>query len=166
MLAPGSSGCARMTEDARFEDAGQGALALRALDADDLRVISTLVQDAVFPIAEMTWDSRRRRFAVLLNRFRWEEADGRRPPERVQSVLMIEDALKVASQGFDRTDADLILALLAIDWQAGHDGTGRITLMLAGYGSVAVEVETLEVTLKDVTQPYRAPSGQTPRHPD
>ena len=155
-----------MTEDARFEDAEPGALALRALDADDLRVISTLVQDAVFPVAEMTWDSRRRRFAALLNRFRWEEADGRRPPERVQSLLVIDDALKVASQGIDRGAADLVVSLLALDWRAGADGTGRITLVLAGDGAVAVDVEALEVTLKDVTQPYRAPSGQTPRHPD
>ena len=155
-----------MTEDARFEDAAPGALALRALDADDLRVISTLVQDAVFPVAEMTWDSRRRRFAVLLNRFRWEEGDGRRPPERVQSLLVIDDALKVASQGIDRGAADLVVSLLALDWRAGADGTGRITLVLAGDGAVAVDVEALEVTLKDVTQPYRAPSGQTPRHPD
>lgn len=155
-----------MTEDARFEDAAPGALALRALDADDLRVISTLVQDAVFPVAEMTWDSRRRRFALLLNRFRWEEADGRRPPERVQSLLVIDDALRVASQGIDRGAADLVVSLLALDWREGADGTGRITLVLAGDGAVAVDVEALGLTLKDVTQPYRAPSGQTPRHPD
>lgn len=166
MSAPASNGCARMTEDARFEDGAPRALALRALDPDDLRVISTLVQDAVFPIAEMTWDSRRRRFAVLLNRFCWEEADGQRPPQRVQSVLVIEDALKVASQGIDRGAADLVVSLLALEWLAGPDGTGRITLVLAGDGAIALEVETLEVTLRDVTQAYLAPSGQTPRHPD
>ena len=123
-----------MTEDARFEDAASGALALRALDADDLRVISTLVQDAVFPVAEMTWDSRRRRFAVLLNRFRWEEADGRRPPERVQSLLVIDDALKVASQGIDRGAADLVVSLLALDCGQGPtapDGS-RLSLPVTG----------------------------------
>ena len=80
--------------------------------------------------------------------------------------LVIDDALKVASQGIDRGAADLVVSLLALDWRAGADGTGRITLVLAGDGAVAVDVEALEVTLKDVTQPYRAPSGQTPRHPD
>jgi hypothetical protein len=29
---------------------------------------------------------------------------------------------------------------------------------------VAVEVEALEVTLRDVTRPYVAPSGQVPHH--
>jgi hypothetical protein len=31
---------------------------------------------------------------------------------------------------------------------------------------VAVDVEALEVTLRDVTRPYVAPSGKTPGHPD
>jgi hypothetical protein len=155
-----------MGEDARFEDADGRPVALRALDADDLRVISSLAQDAVFPATEMTWDRPRRRFALLLNRFRWEEAGGKTAPERVQSVLTIEDAMAVASQGIDRADPDLVLSLLALEWTPGEDGTGRITLVLAGDGAIAVEVEALEVTLRDVTKPYIAPSGKAPRHPD
>ncbi len=141
-------------------------MALRALDADDLRVVSTLTQDAVFPISEMTWDRKRRRFALLLNRFRWEDRGRRTAPERVQSVLVIEDVIRVASQGVDRSDNDLILSLLALEWTAGEDGTGRITLVLAGDGAVALDVEALEVTLRDVTKPYVAPSGQAPQHPE
>jgi hypothetical protein len=155
-----------MVEDARFEDADEGPVALRALDADDLRVISALAQDAVFPVSEMTWNRRHRRFALLLNRFRWEDARGNRTPERVQSVLAIEDVLAVATQGIDRSDADLVLSLLALEWTAGEDGTGRVTLVLAGDGAIALDVEALEVTLRDVTRPYVAPSGKTPRHPD
>jgi hypothetical protein len=102
-----------MTEDARFEDADEAPMALRALDEGDLKVLAALVQDAVFPASEMKWDRKRRRFAVLLNRFRWEEA-GRRPPERVRALLVIEDALKVASQGIDRDDPDLVLSLLTL----------------------------------------------------
>jgi len=155
-----------MGEDARFEDADAGPVALRALDAEDLKVISALVQDAIFPVSEMTWDRRRRRFALLVNRFRWEEAGGAHPPERVQSVLAIEDALAVASQGIDRADPDLVLSILALDWTPGADCTGRITLVLAGDGAVALDVEALEVTLRDVTRPYVAPSGKTPQHPE
>ncbi len=154
-----------MGEDARFEDAAGGPVALRAFDAEDLKVISALAQDAVFPVSEMTWDRRRRRFALLLNRFRWEEV-GMGGPERVQAVLVIEDALAVATQGIDRADRDLVLSILALDWTEGEDGTGRITLVLAGDGAIAVDVETIEVTLRDVTRPYVAPSGQTPRHPE
>lgn len=152
--------------DARFEDGAERPVALRALDAEDLRVISTLVQDAIFPATEMTWDRRRRRFALLVNRFRWEEAGGPARPERVRSLLVIEDALAVASQGIDRADPDLVLSLLALEWTPAEDGAGRITLVLAGDGAIGVEVEALEVTLRDVTQPYAAPSGRAPQHPE
>ncbi len=154
--------------DARFEDGGEAPLALRALDADDLKVISTLAQDAIFPITEMTWDRKHRRFALLINRFRWEEGAriGEHRPERVQSVLAIEDAMAVASQGIDLSDEETVLSLMAIDWVPGADGTGRLTLVLAGDGAVAVDVECLEVTLRDVTRPYYAPSGKVPGHPE
>ena len=154
--------------DARFQDGGEGPLRLVAQDAEDLKVISTLVQDAVLPVTEMSHDRKRRRFALMLNRFRWEdraeaEAVGR-AYERVRSVLVVDDVLKVQSTGFDRTDKDLVLSLLSIDFVPGNDGAGRLVLTLAGDGALALEVETLEVRLDDVTRPYRAPSGKAPRH--
>ena len=61
--------------DATFEDGGEKPLRLMAFDAADLEVISSLCQDAVFPATEMSWRPKERRFAVLLNRFRWEDSD-------------------------------------------------------------------------------------------
>ena len=92
-----------MSEDARFEDGREAPLNLGALSTDDLAVISSLVQDAVFPITEMTWRADQRCFALLLNRFRWEDnGRERHGPERVQSLLVIDNVLRVASQGIDR----------------------------------------------------------------
>ncbi|RYI35699.1 MAG: DUF2948 family protein [Acetobacteraceae bacterium] len=154
--------------DASFEQGGEAPLRLVAQDAADLQVLSTLVQDAVLPATDLQFDSRRRRFALLLNRFRWEdrqeaEAVGR-AYERVRTVLVVEDVLKVQSFGFDRTDKDLVLSVLALDFVSGAEGAGRLTLTLAGDGAIALDVEALEVRLEDVTRPYRAPSGKAPRH--
>lgn len=157
-----------MTDDARFEDGGEQPLRLKALDSEDLTVIAALVQDAVFPAAEMRWDKKARRFALLLNRFRWEDADraaGRkREYERVQSVLVIEDVMTVKSQGVDPRDTDMVYSLLSMAFVPGEDGTGLIELTLAGDGAVAVAVEALEVVLRDVTRPYVAPSKKAPTH--
>ena len=60
--------------DAKFEDGGDRPLRLKALDIEDLTVLSSLAQDAVFPASEMRWDRKARRFALLINRFRWEDA--------------------------------------------------------------------------------------------
>ena len=157
-----------MTEDAKFEDGGEEPLRLMAEDADDLAVLAALVQDAVFPANEMTWQASQRRFAILLNRFRWEDrakADARkRAFERVQSVLVVNDVVKVQSQGIERGDADMVMSLLSIAFEAGKDGMGRITTTLAGDGVIALDVECLDVALKDVTRPYIAPSHKKPNH--
>lgn len=157
-----------MAQDASFHDGGEAPLNLMAMDAEDLQIVSTLAQDAVFPASEMKWDRSGRRFALLINRFRWEDAGAARQRsrafERVQSILMAEDILNVSSQGIDRTDGDMVLSLLSIEFEPGDDGTGRLVLNLAGDGAIALDVETLDLTLKDVTRPYIAPSRHEPSH--
>ena len=64
----------------------------------------------------------------------------------------------------DRSDPDMVFSLLALEWTPAEDGMGRLELVLAGDGAIALEVEALEITLKDVTQPYGAVSGKTPDH--
>lgn len=156
--------------DARFEDADEGPLRLMAHESDDLPVIAALVQDAVFPISEMRWEKRKRRFALLLNRFRWEDREAaereNRPYERVRSLLVFENVLAVRSQGIDRSDKDVILSLLSMSFEPGEDGAGRVELVLAGDGAVELQVEALEAVLKDVSRPYKAPSGHAPEHRD
>ena len=159
-----------MTEDARFEDGGETPLRLKALDADDLTVLSALVQDSVFPAKEMVWKQKERRFAILLNRFRWEDVTSaelrRRPVERVQSVLVIEDVVSVQSQGVNKSDGEMVLSLLSVGFEAGEDGTGHVLLTFAGDGQIRLAVEALEVIVKDVTRPYVAPSRAVPTHKD
>ncbi|KIN75976.1 DUF2948 family protein [Sulfitobacter mediterraneus] len=156
-----------MSMDARFEDGREAPLNLGALDGADLEVISSLAQDAVFPASEMTWDSKGKRFALLLNRVRWED-DGktRHSPERVQSVLLFSNVQSVASQGVPKGDADVILSVLNITFEEADAPSGHVLLTLAGDGAIRLAVEALEVTLKDVTRPYVAPSKKLPDHPE
>ncbi|WP_223424858.1 DUF2948 family protein [Tateyamaria pelophila] len=156
-----------MTEDAKFEDGREKPLNIGALDTDDLNIVSSLTQDAVFPITEMKWDAKSRRFGLLLNRFRWEDAGkGRHAPERVQSVLAFDYVQSVASQGIDRSDKDTILSLLSVTFEPGEDCAGDVILTLAGDGGIRLRVEAIEATLKDVTRPYTAPSKSVPKHDD
>lgn len=155
--------------DASFEDGREAPLNLGATDGDDLNVLSSLAQDAVFPITEMTWQPKQRRFAILLNRFRWEDKDAAerrgRSYERVQSMLVVDGVTRVSSQGIDRSDKDVILSLLSVSFEETEAPSGFVVLTLAGDGAIRLEVEALEVTLRDVTRPYRAPSRKAPDHP-
>lgn len=159
-----------MKKDARYADGGEQGLRLKAMDAEDLRVISSLVQDAVFPATGMRWNGRTRQFALLVNRFRWESAEDarlrKRPFERVRSIIAVEDAGKVSSMGIDRKNRRQILSLLSLEFEAGEDGTGKLAFALSGDCAIAVHVEALEVTLKDVEPSYPSRSGRAPTHPD
>jgi hypothetical protein len=158
-----------MTEDARFEDGAERPLRLRAETPEDLAVISALIQDAVAQTSEIAWARRHHRFALLVNRFRWEDAGPAerqgRPFERVQALLTVEGVLAARAAGVDPRDRDLVLALLAIGFEPGEDGAGVVRLTLAGDGEIALDVECLDVTLRDVSRPYLSRASRAPRHP-
>lgn len=157
-----------MTQDARFADADPRPLALIAQSAEDVQIISALLQDAILSGADMSYDPRGRRLSLLVNRFRWEDAQQAqaegRDYERVRAVLQMGDVLHLASDGVDR-DADTVLELLAITWAPGDDGTGHLSLEFAGDGTIRAQVECINLDLRDVSRPYRAVSGKAPQHP-
>jgi hypothetical protein len=157
-----------IADDARFEDADESPLRLHAVEPDDLAVVSALVQDAVTEVGRAAWARRRRRFTVMLNRFRWEDAEGAaregRPFERVQSLLVIDSVLRVRAQGVDPRSRDTVLSVLALAFDPGEDGAGTLRVTLAGDGEVAVDVECIDVALCDVSRPYAARAPRSPAH--
>lgn len=155
--------------DARFADADPDRpLMLRAEDAEDLKVLATLAQDAVLTAGDLTWDRRSRRFVLLISRFRWEDAGAARaearPFERVRAILAVGDVMAVRHDGIDRGDRTTVLSLLNIDWQPGQDGTGVVLLQFAGDGTIAIDVEALSLDLRDVAIPHVAIARELPAH--
>ena len=164
--------------DATFEEGRERPLRLIARDAEDLKVISALVQDAVLTGVDLRYDSRRRRFTLLVNRFRWEDQRGAvaqgQDFERVRALLDFADVRTARHQGLEGRDADTVLSLLSLSWEPTPEaesvapdapaGPGRVTLVFSGDGAIALDVECLEVQLCDVTRPYAAPSGRAPAH--
>ena len=157
-----------MTADARFADAAGNGLRLRACDADDLRVISMFVQDAVFHKRETNWDRRRREFAILLSRYRWEY--GTQPgskasaPERVRAVLRIADILSLTAEDCAGDAAPDAFSILELAFAPAAGGAGRMSVVLSGDREIAIEVECVEVSLTDVSSPYPAVSQNPPDH--
>lgn len=152
-----------MVQDAKYEDAEELPLRLKVQDAEDLAVVSALLQDAVLPMKETSWQPDTNRFGMLVNRFRWEDKaqaeNGKRAYERVQSMLVIDCVQNVSSMGIDHTNKDQIISILAVNYEAG-----KVVFTLAGDGALALDVECLDITVKDVTKPYAAVSKSAPKH--
>ena len=155
-----------MSEDARFEDGEDKALNIGAFDKRDLEVVSSLVQDSILPTSEIKWLSNSDKLAILINRFRWEDTklSYGKNLERVQSLLMINHVKNISSSGFSSKQKDRILSILSISFDGVEGGSGSVLIVVSGNGGIRVEVDALEINLRDVTMPYIAPSGLVPEH--
>ncbi len=131
-------------------------LKLLALDREDLDVISATTQDAVVRVADMGFAKADHRFALLMNRYAWEEPG--RKGQRRRAALRFERVNAVQVAGIDTNAREGVLELLAIVFEpkAEGDPSGRIELRFAGGGTVRLEVEVLEARLEDLGAAWAA----------
>ena len=129
-------------------------LKLLALDDEDLEVISATTQDAVVRVGDMGYAKVDRRFALLMNRFAWE--NGGKTRQRKRAAMHFDRVTDVKLSGFDVTAVDGVLELLAIRFTATDVPAGVIDLDFAGGGTVRLTVECLEARLQDLGAAWAA----------
>ncbi|MEL6978052.1 MAG: DUF2948 family protein [Pseudomonadota bacterium] len=149
----GSDPSAAPPQDAAFEDGFQ-PMRLAARDGDDLKVLSALLQDAVVTSDEMAYLRPQRRFAMVLNRFRWEEPQAQ---ERVRAGVHFDGVLSAKVKGFRPGAEKQPLNLLAIEFTPGEIApAGEVRIVFSGGAEAALSVEALEAAMADMTKPWRA----------
>jgi DUF2948 family protein len=143
-------------------------LKLRAADAEDLAVISAILQDSLVTVGEMVYLPEESRFVLVVNRFRWERRPGeaRKNSERVLTGLCIDAVKAVRRRGFSPRAEDRILSLLTIRAQSSAqspDQPAALLLEFAGGSSIRLEVGRLLCHLDDLGEPW--PTRWRPKHP-
>ena len=136
--------------------AADSRLLLLANEADEVPLISALLQDALLRPADVAYDRRARRLVLLVNRFRWEEGG-----TRVRAAVRIEHVVKVERRGWtdhDAADPGIdVLNLLA--WVVDDD---VFTITFAAGAALRVTVECVDLILEDLGPPW--PAGRVPAH--
>jgi hypothetical protein len=158
-------------------------LRLRAEDEEDLRIIAAVLQDALVGMGEMEYLAGDHCFALVANRFRWENCEvgdgGSAPPiqpavatepvedaaflpchsyERVNCGVRFDGVEHVRCKGVDRHDRGRILELLTIDVEPDS-----VTLLFAGGAAVRLEGHGITCHLQDLGEPW--PTTFRPQHP-
>jgi hypothetical protein len=131
-------------------------LKLVAESPDDLAAISALVQDAVLKVGDFAWLPKARRFAGVMNRYRWESGRAGGRGERVRAGLHVEGVTRAQVMRIRQDAPEAVLSLLAITFDGAVDGPGTVTLTFSGGGAVRLTVEALEVHLDDLSQAWTA----------
>jgi hypothetical protein len=141
-----------------------GLLKLAAADGEDLEMLSARLQDAVGKLKDFAWLPKQRRFAAMVNRYRWEDVKG--PGTRVRAVLRFDSVSQVQSVNVKQGAPEAVVSLLAIKFIPSGEGdpAGVIELALAGGGTIRLTVECIDAELTDQTGPWTAQAK--PSHED
>ncbi len=155
-------------------------LKLRGRDREDFAVLSAVLQDALAPVRDMTFIAKEKRFAMVVNRFRWEarapledlpdqprpdiperEGDARFEDaplyERVHCGVTFDRVEGAYYTGFFRSESERILNLLAVV----GDSKG-VTLHFSDDAAVRLRGARVVCHLEDLGEPW--PTRWRPSH--
>ena len=128
-----------------------GQRKLIALDADDLAVISTHVQDARVHTSDIIWRQGEKRLVIGMRRLDWEQTlAGETSPRRLIAALRFDRVLSCKSRNIDLKAPETALELVGIEFHPGVDPGGSAVLLFAEGGALRLDLECLECELTDL----------------
>ena len=136
-------------------------LKLLAKDAEDINVISAVMQDAIAPVTEMLYQPEEQNFIMVVHRFRWDECidvTASQPKrdcfERIACALDINHVAGVQTLNIDLKNPTLMLDLLALEL-AGE----VLQVVFAGGARLKLRLNTgWQLRLKDFGDPWPTPN--------
>lgn len=134
-------------------------LRLSARDSDDLAVVSAQMQDAVLKVSDICFNSKRRQFTLVANRFAWDAVPAK---IRRRTGLHFESVLSAQRLGFSNAGGDTVLSLLAITFTPTELPAGLVQLSYSAGHSIRLEVECLEAVMADIGPAWS--TGNQPEH--
>ena len=154
----------------RHDGAGD-RLRLRAVSSEDIEVLSTLLQDAIIPGEDMTYDRSSRRFVMVANRFCWDRpavagvtTDAGAPVyERQLCGIQIHGVGQVRTAGMSAPRRAALFNLLAITGVTANDGA-NVELLFSGGVSLRLDTDGLLILAEDLEEGH--PTPNLPSHSD
>ena len=138
-------------------------LRLQANSLDDLKVLSTFLQDFIVQVADILYIPSQKRVIMVLKRFRWEiikttKTIGKQIGfQRCLCGLMIEKVKYMQTQRIDMKDRSKFLNLLIF-----FESDQRLDLQFSDSKTIRLGVDTLKLTAKDIGESW--PTTLLPKH--
>ena len=175
---------ATMTKKQTSDELAPRALRLRAVDEEDLFIVSAMAQDAIVPVRDIGYDEEMLRFAMVVNRFLWERCDASvlegEPDDaseaaddaasdeatkssddcfyRTLTAIRFEQVSRVEQRGIDPGDGWKMLDLLTIEWVDEH----TVLIHFAGDASIRLTMVKTECHFEDLGEAW--PTQCRPTH--
>ena len=137
-------------------------LKLAAMEREDLAIVSAHLQDAVAKVGEMAYLPAEKRFAMVVNRFDWIAASEQAKSVRRRAGLHVERVLSARTRNLDLKDEKAVVNLLAVEFAEKDAPSGTITLYFSGDAAIQLEVECIEMAMRDLGPEWAA--KKRPQH--
>ena len=125
-------------------------LKLRAEDAEDIQVISAMLQDAIVPLCDIVFQDDQKVFVVVAQRLRRERGETG-AGERVCCAVTIKGVGSVQTRGIDQKQQTRMLDLLAIM----IEGTS-LNLVFADDAHIRLDLSAWTITVEDFGESWPA----------
>ena len=136
-------------------------LKLTALDAEDLAVVSTHMQDAVLRVGDLNYNPKLGQFALVANRFAWDET---KQKQRRRTGVQFNRVTAVKALRVRQAEPDVVLSLLSVGFVETDAPSGEIVLTFSAGATLRLAVECIEVNLTDLGPAWEA--AHRPSHGD
>lgn len=124
-----------------------------AKTADDLKILSACLQDAIVPAHHIVYNPKTKEFSLLLDRFQWE-CISQKKGQRIHTALSIAHVESAQVKGIQmpaHNKEKHILSHLDI-----KDDT--VTLSFLSGAKIRLKVQDLKIKLRDSGLPWPAPA--------
>ena len=148
-------------------------LRLLAHDGDDVAVLSALLQDAIIPGSDMSFDRKLNEFVIIANRFCWEleplfdvkSSDGKPIYERHLCGIRIANVRSVQHHNWPELRQNELFNLLALGLkdmaEKARDGA-LLQFDFSGGSSLRLNVDDVDIVLADLDVGH--PTSFQPAH--
>ena len=127
-------------------------LKLMGENKEDLKIISTYIQDSIVNVGDIVFLEKNRIFIMLVNRFMWEIADKETHSQnkRIRCAIKFEGILKVKSKKINQKNRNKRLECLAIKCNEILSKNYEIIVFFAGGSIITLISESIEVVMNDL----------------
>ena len=136
-------------------------LKIKAIDLDDLTILSSLCQDGIFSVDEIAYLKEEKKLVATFSRFCWELKNipdyDKKVHFRVVSGLQIHNVLKINYNNFENINDNNFLNLLSIRYNNNY-----ISFNFSLNSSIDIKVKKINILLDDFDIPW--PTVKKPMH--
>ena len=127
-------------------------LKLIGKNQEDLKTISTYMQDSIVTVGDIIFLEKNRIFLMIINRFMWEDIGKGtyKQNKRIRCAIKFEGILKVKSKKINQKNRNKRLECLAIKCNEILSKNYEINFFFAGGSIITLISESIEVVMNDL----------------